>query len=144
MKQLKTSHPTFRKFNSESDAKQWLENPLVTPQRPEQIKQKYRSNQEKMTKKAYSMSKNLLFSSSLIKLKMSGDTESPLRVARSPYQPLGEVRIGSEPSQEWRNMIIHKIKENNTNMVNEVMEELMKQPYALISKVMGQFFSLHV
>ena len=71
---------------------------------------------------------------------MSGDTESPLRVARSPYQPLGEVRIGSEPSQEWRNMIIHKIKENNKNMVNEVMEELMKQPYALIAKVMGQFF----
>ena len=86
------------------------------------------------------MSKNSVFSSSLVKLKMSGDTESPLRVARSPYQPLGEVRIGSEPSQEWRNMIIHKIKENNTNMVNEVMEELMKQPYALIAKVMGQFF----
>ena len=74
------------------------------------------------------------------KLKMSGDTESPLRVARSPYQPLGEVRIGSEPSQEWRNMIIHKIKENNSNVVNEVMEELMKQPYALIAKVWGQFF----
>ena len=62
IKELKTKLPTFRKFNTEFEAKQWLDNPAVTPQRPTQLSQK---NQ---------------------KLKMSGSCESPLRVARSPFQ----------------------------------------------------------
>ena len=114
LKELKTSLPTFRKFISENEAKQWLDNPMATPQRPAQVTQKYRSPG----------------------LVMSGTCESPLRVARSPYQPLGEIRVGSEPKQEWRNMIISKVRENDTDMVEVVFGEIMAQARCFCTQIL--------